>query len=120
MRLVFLSPSPKGSTMPRHAFIGKVRSDRLAEYRLRHAAVWPDMLAALRAAGFRNYSIFLRPDGLLFAYLESDDYPAALAAMQTTEVNARWQAGMAPFFEVPDGASPDLAFIPLEEVFHLE
>ena len=43
----------------------RVRPERIDEYRERHRAVWPDMLAALRAAGWRNYSLFLRPDGLL-------------------------------------------------------
>nr|WP_206314714.1 L-rhamnose mutarotase [Streptomyces coryli] len=97
----------------------KVREDRLAEYRERHAAVWPEMLDALTAAGWRNYSLFLRPDGLLVGYLETEDFAAAQAAMAATDVNARWQAEMAPFFEALDGAKPDAAMQPLAEVFHL-
>ena len=33
-----------------------------AEYRRRHATVWPEMLAALKRAGCRDYSIFIRGD----------------------------------------------------------
>ena len=55
----------------------RVRPERIDEYRERHRAVWPDMLAALRAAGWRNYSLFLRPDGLLIGYLETEDFEAA-------------------------------------------
>ncbi|MFC9280757.1 L-rhamnose mutarotase [Streptomyces collinus] len=105
--------------MQRVCFLLKVRADRLDEYRERHAAVWPDMLDALRATGWHNYSLFLRDDGLLVGYLETEDFAAARAAMEATDVNARWQAGMAPFFESPAGARPDEAMTPLTEVFHL-
>ncbi len=40
--------------------------------------------------------------------------------MEATEVNARWQAEMAPFFESLDGSRPDEAMTPLTEVFHLD
>ncbi|MFE4370818.1 L-rhamnose mutarotase [Streptomyces sp. NPDC056835] len=105
--------------MRRVCFLLKVRQDRTAEYRERHAAVWPDMLRALTECGWRNYSLFLRDDGLLVGYLETEDFEAAQAAMAATEVNARWQRDMAPFFEAPDGAKPDEAMRPLTEVFHL-
>jgi L-rhamnose mutarotase len=102
--------------MHRVCFLLKVRADRLDEYRERHAAVWPEMLQALSATGWHNYSLFLREDGLLVGYLETEDFAAAQAA---TEVNARWQKEMAPFFESLDGARPDEAMKPLTEVFHL-
>ncbi|KUJ38659.1 MULTISPECIES: L-rhamnose mutarotase [unclassified Streptomyces] len=105
--------------MQRVCFLLKVRGDRIAEYRERHAAVWPEMLAALSATGWRNYSLFLRDDGLLVGYLETEDFAAAVAGMEATEVNARWQADMAPYFESLDGARPDEAMKPLSEVFHL-
>jgi L-rhamnose mutarotase len=104
---------------PRVCFVLQVRPDRVAEYRERHRAVWPEMRAALSAAGWRNYSLFLREDGLLVGYLECDDFDAALAAMDATEVNRRWQAEMAGFFEQLDGRRPDERMRPLEEVFHL-
>ncbi|MFI6514910.1 L-rhamnose mutarotase [Spirillospora sp. NPDC050679] len=105
--------------MRRVCFLLKVRRDRLEEYRARHAEVWPEMKAALRETGWRNYSLFLREDGLLVGYLETDDFEAARAAMERTEVNARWQAEMAPFFEDLDGR-PDEGMRPLAEVFHLD
>jgi L-rhamnose mutarotase len=54
----------------RYCFCLQVRPERLAEYRERHRAVWPEMLAALRDTGWRNYSLFVRDDGLLIGYLE--------------------------------------------------
>ena len=89
--------------MPRVCFTLQVRPDRLEEYRARHAAVWPEMLAALRDAGWRDYQLFLREDGLLVGTLVTDDLAAAQAAMNTADVSARWEAEMAPFFDLPDG-----------------
>ncbi len=107
--------------MKRVGFIIKVRADRLEEYRQHHQAVWSEMLAALSDSGWHNYSLFLRDDGLLFGYFETpDSLAAAQAAMENREVNARWQAMMSPFFEIPPGAHPDQMFIELEEIFHLD
>lgn len=106
--------------MQRVCFQLQVRPDRMAEYRQRHAAVWPDMLQALHETGWHNYSLFLREDGLLIGYVETPDLAAAQAGMAATEVNARWQAEMAEFFVDLDGAAPDTGFVQLTEVFHLE
>jgi len=40
--------------------------------------------------------------------------------MAQREVNARWQAEMAPFFEELEGRRPDEGLLLLEEVFHLD
>jgi L-rhamnose mutarotase len=106
--------------MTRYCFTLHVRPERLAEYRERHAAVWPDMLHALRDAGWRNYSIFARTDGLLIGYVEAEDLAAAQQAMAATEVNARWQAEMSRYFTGLDGRPPDEGFLLLEEIFNLD
>lgn len=106
--------------MQRIGFILKVKQDHLEEYKRRHAAVWPEMLQALSETGWHNYSLFMREDGLLFGYLETEDFEAAKAGMAEREVNARWQAEMAPFFEQLEGQKPDEAMMPLLEVFHLD
>jgi len=102
----------------RVCFTLRVRPDRIAEYKARHREVWPEMRAALSEAGWHNYSLFLAEDGLLIGYLECDDFDAALAGMARTEVNARWQAQMAEFFEGDGNA--DERMRPLDEVFHLD
>ena len=101
--------------MERVCFLLQVRADRLDEYKRRHREVWPEMLDALRAAGWRNYSLFLGDDGLLVGYVETDDFEAAQRAMAATDVNERWQAEMAGFF----GERADESFQRLEQVFHL-
>jgi L-rhamnose mutarotase len=70
------------------------------------------------ARGEGNYSLFLAEDGLLIGYLETAVYQAALAAMEKTQVNERWQAEMSEFFP-PDGP-PDQSFTRIAEVFHLD
>src|SRR5947199_8821324 len=104
--------------MQRVAFMLKIKPHMIEEYKRRHAAVWPEMLQALREAGWHNYSLFIRDDGLLFGYFET---PASLtdaqARMAATEVNTRWQEFMAPFFESPNNARPDDMFLELTEIF---
>jgi len=106
--------------MPRYCFQLQVKADRIEEYQERHRAVWPDLLRALKTTGWRNYSLFLRDDGLLIGYVETDSLVDAVAGMARTEVNARWQSEMAQFFEDLDGVPPDQGFLVLDEVFHLE
>jgi L-rhamnose mutarotase len=105
--------------MKRVCFVLQVKPDRLAEYKARHRNVWPDMQKALREMGWNNYSLFLRPDGLLVGYLETENFELARAGMAQREVNERWQREMADFFVQPEGVLPDRAMQPLEEVFHL-
>jgi len=104
--------------MSRVCFTLQVKPEHLDEYRRRHAAVWPEMLRALRDAGWREYSIFLRDDGLVVGYFHTDDLAAAQAAMAATDVNRRWQAEMARFFV--DGADGLADIQLLEEVFNLD
>ncbi|XAS76612.1 L-rhamnose mutarotase [Dermatophilaceae bacterium Sec6.4] len=106
--------------MQRYCFLLRVRPDLLAQYRLRHEAVWPAMLLALRDSGWHNYSLFLAPDGLLIGYVEAVDLAAAEQAMAATTVNAQWQQEMSRFFVDLDGARPDEGRQLLERVFTLE
>src|SRR5215217_4957081 len=106
------------STMSRYCLLGRVDPLRIADYRRVHQAVWPDLLQALRDAGWHNYSLFLREDGLLIGYAEADDLALAQQIVARTEVNARWQAAMAELFQ-SEGA-PDEAWELIPEVFNLE
>jgi len=104
--------------MERVGFTMRLLPGQEAEYRRRHAAVWPEMLDALRAAGARNYSIFIHGAEVL-AYLEVDDFAAFRASMAATEINDRWQAEMASLIDPL--TDPETGFHQrLEEVFHLE
>lgn len=100
----------------RSAFVLHVRPDKLDEYVEAHREVWPELLAALRAAGIRNYTIF-RNGNEMFGYFEADDLEAAGSYLAAQEVNARWQDAMAGLLEE---RVPDTGPAALEEVFRLD
>ena len=88
------------------------------EYKRRHDEIWPEMLAALRSAGARNYSIF-RDGSRLFAYLEVEDYGRMRAAIAADPVNARWQAYMRDTIDHDlDPETGALRLLP--EMFHMD
>lgn len=103
----------------RVCFLLQLKPDRVRDYLKAHETVWPDMLNALTDAGWRNYSLFVREgDGLVVGYCETDDFAMAQKRMDETDVNARWQAGMAQYFD--DAATPDGPITPLHHYFHLQ
>lgn len=105
--------------MNRIGFQFKIRKDKIEEYKKIHQHVWPEMLDALRDAGWHHYTLFMRGDGLVFGYFESDyTLEEAQARMAEKDVNTRWQEFMSPFTD--EGARPDESFVELEEYFHLE
>jgi len=118
-----LRPGPQHYTKvpmtQRICFQLQVKPDHIEQYRVAHAAVWPDMLVALKDTGWNNYSIFLRPDGLIIGYFETEDLQASLDGMAAAPVNARWQAAMADHFVGID-VPADQAFSYLTEVFNLD
>ena len=104
--------------MERVAFCMKLRPGAEAEYRRRHANVWPEMLDALSAAGCHNYSIFQRDDDL-FGYFEVEDFERFRTTMDASEVNARWQDDMATLIDpLTDPATGFHRRLP--EVFRLD
>lgn len=105
--------------MQRVCFILHVKPDRLDEYKKAHVNVWPEMRAALTKHGWHNYSLFLKPDGMLIGYVETPDFKKAVAGMQTEPINAKWQATMKDFFVELKGAAADTSMQPLEQVFYL-
>ena len=104
--------------MERVGFTMRLLPGQEAEYRRRHAAVWPEMLDALRAAGARDYSIFLDgdrpvrlPRGRRLRGVPGDD--------GGQRVNDRWQADMAALIDPL--TDPATGFHRrLDEVFHLD
>lgn len=101
-------------------FTLQVSPDHLEEYRRRHAAVWPEMLAALREAGWHRYTLHLRGDGLVVGVVEADDLAAARAAMAATGVDARWQAEMAPLMVEPRPDRHDPVLQVLPQIFDID
>ena len=105
--------------MQRVCFQLQVKPDRLPAYIEAHAAVWPEMLAAIADSGRHNYSLFLREDGLLIGYYETESDEASQAALAADPRTAAWEAAMADYF-VALGGRPDQSALVLDEIFNLE
>jgi L-rhamnose mutarotase len=105
--------------MQRVCFQLQVKPDRLAEYRERHAAVWPEMLRAIADSGRHNYSLFLRDDGLLIGYYETESDAESQRSLAGNPDTVAWEAEMADFFVALDGR-PDQNSLQLTEIFNLE
>ena len=104
--------------MERVAFAMKLLPGAEAEYRRRHAAVWPEMLEALKAAGARHYSIYQHDDDL-FGVLEVDDFARFRKMMDEAPINAPWQAEMTALID--PCTDPETGFHRrLEEIFRLD
>lgn len=99
----------------RCCFLLHVRPERLADYVSAHQQVWEEMREALTAAGWRNYSLFLRPeDGMVVGYFESDDVDAAQDAIGRAAISSRWEAAMGEYF-APGGGDKQV----LPQYFYL-
>lgn len=95
----------------------KLHPGQEQEYRRRHDAIWPDLVALLKEAGITNYSIFLdAATHSLFGVLETRDQ-ARLEHLPQHPLMQQWWAYMADIMETKPDQSP--VQIPLESVFYL-
>ena len=104
--------------MERVAFAMKLLPGAEAEYRRRHADVWPEMLEALHAAGARDYSIYQHGDDL-FGVFKVEDFDLFRKMVDEAPVNALWQAEMTALID--PCIDPATGFHRrLDEVFRLD
>lgn len=114
-RLASLLAATDARSASRCCFLLHVRPERLADYVEAHQDVWAEMREALTDAGWRNYSLFLRPeDGMVVGYFEADDCDGAQEAIARASVSPRWEAAMAEYF-TPGGGDKQI----LPQYFHL-
>ena len=85
--------------MTGYAWVLEVRPGYEEDYLTRHRDIWPEMLAALKAAGVSNYNIF-RHGLTLFGYFETDDLEATKAKLATDPVNRKWGEWMGPIMKI--------------------
>ena len=105
--------------MERYAWKARVLPGRHDEYVKRHDEIWPEMLALLREAGIRNYSIWNTGDEL-FGYYECGFGAEHAARVQSgSPVVDRWNTYMkdvmAMEMDPRTGAQPLMA-----EVFYMQ
>jgi L-rhamnose mutarotase len=88
--------------MERGCFLLKIKKDKVGQYLKAHN-VWPEMLEALSRAGIKNYSLFMRDDGMAVGYLEAENIKESLKKVGQTDANRKWQEFMSEFFEQETG-----------------
>lgn len=102
----------------KYAFRMKLNPGMREEYRRRHDAIWPELVALLKEAGVSDYSIHLDAEtDMLFGVLWRTD-GHGMDALPEHPVMKRWWAHMADIMETKPDNEP--VSIPLETVFHME
>ncbi len=107
---------PLSGPMSRGLFSLVIDPRRGEEYDRRHAEPWPDLMEAIVAAGFRNYSGFRRGPHVVYYGEYYPDMATAFARIGETEVNARWGASFEGIITTIVDAEGNL--ITAQEVFH--
>ncbi|MFZ3554907.1 L-rhamnose mutarotase [Streptomyces sp. BH055] len=77
----------------------KVRADLIDAYEAAHREVPEELVAAIRAAGARQWTIW-RSGTDLFHVIECEDYARLLAELDKLPVNIAWQARMDELLDV--------------------
>ena len=116
---------PMTGAQKRVGQIIKLKPEKYEEYRRLHADPWPEILATLRAANIRNYSIYHK-NGYLFAYYEyvGNDYATDMARIANDPKTHEWWALTDPCQEPVEGVSKGSReghwWADMEELFHMD
>ncbi|WP_295953356.1 L-rhamnose mutarotase [Rhodoferax sp.] len=90
----------------------------VAEYKKRHDAIWPELVALLKSAGVSDYSIYLDEENhTLFAVLRRKS-SHSMHSLPEHPVMRRWWAHMADLMRTNPDGSPAAELLPC--LFHLD
>lgn len=107
--------------MRRFGQVIRLRPEAEEEYRRIHVKIWPEVEAAIREAGIRNYSIYLK-DGILFAYYEyhgpEEEFEARMAELARVSRESGWWDITEPMQEPLETRQPGEWWAGMDEVFH--
>ena len=94
-------------------------ADLIAEYEARHApgAVWPAIVAHIRAQGVDSMEIWRTADRLVMIAEVAEDYPRAVPEPPE---NAEWEALMWRFQRPLGHAAKDEKWVPMAQIFSLD
>jgi len=103
--------------MQKYAFKMHLYPGMQAEYKRRHDAIWPELVALLKDAGVQDYSIHLDPDtNILFGVLWRIA-GHTMADLPAHPVMLRWWAHMADIMQTHPTNEP--VAVPLIPLFQL-
>lgn len=104
--------------MERVAFKMKLKPGCQAEYRRRHARVWPEIVQLLEDSGISDYSIFLDEETDVLFAVQKVSGNSNSQDLGHLDIQQKWWDYMADIMEVNLDNSP--VSIPLSEVFHID
>lgn len=96
-------------------------ADLIAAYESAHApgAVWPEVIAGIRAKGFQGMEIWRVDDRLFMIGEVSDLWPIALDPNQA-DVDARWEHEMEVYQSPLPGAAEGEKWRPMTRIFSMD
>ena len=103
--------------MARYAWTARLRPQKVQDYVRAHADAWPDVLAAITAAGIHDYSIWLFEDRVFAQYEVDGDHEEALRIEAADEATQRWRTLMREHFQ-PEDATDGVTWLP--EIFRVD
>lgn len=100
------------------AFKMKLKAGNEDEYQKRHDEIWPELSAALHAAGISDYSIFLDEESHTLFAVQKQTANNTASELPDLPIVQKWWDSMAPLMEVNPDNSPVTKN--LKQVFHLK
>jgi L-rhamnose mutarotase len=96
-------------------------SGLIDEYRRMHepGAVWPGVIAHIRALGIEEMEIWQRGERLFMIVETADDYPRRVDTESLVGANLRWERLMDRFQQRLKDAAPGEKWSPLQRIFLL-
>jgi L-rhamnose mutarotase len=105
--------------MERVCFTLKVKEELLDEYLKAHQ-VWPELLDAISEVGIKNFSLFMnRKESFIIGYFEAENPQESLSKLGKTEINKKWQAHVAKYFEAGSGDMKEGGLDWMDQYFYL-
>ena len=101
----------------RYVFRMRLHVGKMAEYKRRHDAIWPELVELLRDVGVSDYSIHLdeETNHLIGVLIRTDDH--GMDALSDHPLMQKWWAHMGDIMETNVDVSP--VAVPLTSLFHM-
>lgn len=111
------APRPEGP-FERGCFSLVIDPERADHYDRLHAEPWPEMLAAIAEAGYRDYTGFRRGAHVVYVGDYYPDFDTVIARINATDVAARWGRAFEGVITTIVGA--DGRNLTAREIYHVE
>ncbi len=101
--------------------IGRLKPEKIEEYKHLHANPWPGVLDTIQKCNLRNYSIFIQGD-IVFSYFEyiGEDYEEDMELMSEDPVTQEWWRHTKPCFEKYSISKDSEFYHDMEQIFYYE